>query len=135
MDGEMKEQNGGRDAFNLAALADQQERVQEMLSYIDAAGDPSRAIHNSFIHLTSSADAVLSGYDNERLSVNVIDSNVPLAGTSDSLIAKETARLRKGKSAEVTLRAFLQNEQTLVDQGALWALGMDDEVLAKLKEL
>jgi hypothetical protein len=107
-----------------------QEKVQQMLDYINDAGDPTRAIHNSFMHLTSSADAVLSGYDNERLSVNVIDSNVPLAGTNDSLIAKETARLQAGNSAESTLRTFLQNEK-----GALWALGMDSDVLNKLKEL
>jgi hypothetical protein len=87
------------------------------------------------MHLTSSADAVLSGYDNERLSVNTIDSAVPLAGTSDSLIAKETARLQKGNSAEETLRAFLQNEKSLIDEGALWALGMDGSALNKLKEL
>jgi hypothetical protein len=127
--------NGGRDSFNAAALADMQEKVQEMLSYIDGAGAPERAVHNSFMHLTSSADAVLSGYDNERLSVNTIDSAVPLAGTSGSLIAKETARLQKGNSAEATLRAFLQNEETLVEEGALWALGMDGGALDKLKEL
>jgi hypothetical protein len=112
-----------------------QEKVQEMLDYINDAGDPVRAIHNSFMHLTSSADAVLSGYDNERLSVNTIDSVVPLAGTSTSLIAKETARLQKGNSAEATLRALLQNEKSLIDEGALWALGMDGSVLNKLKEL
>ncbi|MDR2633689.1 MAG: hypothetical protein LBC51_08735 [Treponema sp.] len=134
MDEEMK-QNGGRDAFNAAALADQQEKVQEMLKYIDEAGDPARAIHNSFMHLTSSADAVLSGYDNERLSVNTIDSTVPAAGTSPSLIAKETARLQKGNSAEASLRAMLQNEKNRVEDGALWSLGMDEKALNKLKEL
>ena len=102
MSAEMK-RSGGRDAFNAAVLADMQEKVQEMLGYIDDAGDPARAVHNSFMHLTSSADAVLSGYDNERLSVNVIDGNAPLAGTSGSLIAKETARLQKGNSAESTM--------------------------------
>jgi hypothetical protein len=117
------------------ALADMQEKVQEMLDYMNDAGDPARAIHNSFMHLTSSADAVLSGYDNERLSVNTIDSAVPLAGTNESLIAKETARLQKGNSAESTLRTFLQNEKSLIDEGALWALGMDGSVLNKLKEL
>lgn len=134
MDEEMK-QKGGRDGFNAAALADQQERVQEMLKYIDDAGDPARAIHNSFMHLTSSADAVLSGYDNERLSVNTIDSAVPAAGTSGSLLAKETARLQKENSAEATLRSFLGGAQGRMAEGALWALGMDDEVLDKLKEL
>jgi hypothetical protein len=126
---EMK-QNGGRDAFNAAALEDMQEKVQQMLDHINDAGDPERAIHNSFMHLTSSADAVMSGYDNERLAVNTVDSIVPLAGTNDSLIAKETARLQKGNSAESTLRTFLRNEK-----GALWALGMDSDVLNKLKEL
>ncbi|MDR0684531.1 MAG: hypothetical protein LBF83_05330 [Spirochaetaceae bacterium] len=134
MSAEMK-RSGGRDAFNAAVLADMQEKVQEMLGYIDDAGDPARAVHNSFMHLTSSADAVLSGYDNERLSVNVIDGNAPLAGTSGSLIAKETARLQKGNSAESTMRTFLQNEKDLIDKGALWALGMDDSALNKLKEL
>jgi hypothetical protein len=134
MDEEMK-QNGGRDAFNAAALADQQERVQEMLKYIDEAGDPARAIHNSFLHLTSSADAVLSGYDNERLSVNTVDSAVPTAGTSPSLIAKETARLQKENSAEASLRALLQNEKKRGEAGTLWALGMDENTLNKLKEL
>lgn len=135
MSEEMKEQNGGRDAFNLAALADEQEKVEEMLSYINSAGDPARAVHNSFMHLTSSADAVLSGYDNERLSVNVIDSNVPLAGTSKSLIAKETKRLQKENSAEATLRGLLKDEKKRVEDGALWTLGIDDETLAKQKEL
>jgi hypothetical protein len=135
MSEEMKEQNGGRDAFNLAALADQQEKVQEMLSYIDNAGDPTRAIHNSFMHLTSSADAVLSGYDNERLSVNIIDSNVPLAGTNASLIAKETARLQKENSAEATLRGFLKNQGNRIEDGALWSLGMGAEVFKKLQDL
>ncbi|MDR3301904.1 MAG: hypothetical protein LBT01_05145 [Spirochaetaceae bacterium] len=135
MDEELKAQNGGRDAFNLAALADQQEKVQQMLSHIDSAGDPSRAIHNSFMHLTSSADAVLSGYDNERLSVNVIDSNVPLAGTNSSLIAKETARLQKENSAEATLRAMLKNNEKQIEEGILWSLGMGGEVFKKLQEL
>jgi hypothetical protein len=112
-----------------------QEKVQQMLDYINDAGDPTRAIHNSFMHLTSSADAVLSGYDNERLSVNTIDSTVPLAGTNGSLIAKETARLQKGNSAESTLRAWLKDDQRLIEEGALWALGMDGSVLNKLKEL
>jgi hypothetical protein len=135
MSEEMKEQNGGRDAFNLAALADQQEKVQEMLSYIDGAGDPARAIHNSFMHLTASADAVLSGYDNERLSVNIIDSNVPLAGINPSLIAKETARLQKENSAEVTLRAMLKDNKRQIEEGILWSLGMDGEIFKKLQEL
>jgi hypothetical protein len=87
------------------------------------------------MHLTSSADAVLSGYDNERLSVNTIDSIVPTAGTSGSLIAKETARLQQGNSAEASLRAMLQHEKKRVEDGSLWSLGMDDEVLNKLKEL
>jgi hypothetical protein len=134
MDEEMK-RNGGRDAFNAATLADEQERVEEMLSYIDNAGDPARAIHNSFMHLTSSADAVLSGYDNERLSVNTIDSAVPTAGTSGSLLAKETARLQKENSAEASLRAMLQNEKKRGEEGTLWALGMDENTLNKLKEL
>jgi hypothetical protein len=132
---EEQKQKGGRDAFNAAALADQQEKVQEMLKYIDDAGDPARAVHNSFMHLTSSADAVLSGYDNERLSVNVIDSNVPTAGTNASLIAKETGRLQRENSAEATLRSLLGGAQDRMAEGALWALGMDDEVLNKLKEL
>jgi hypothetical protein len=135
MDEEMKAKNGGRDAFNLAALADQQEKVQEMLSSIDGAGDPSRAIHNSFMHLTSSADAVLSGFDNERLSVNVIDSNVPLAGTNASLIAKETARLQKENSAEATLRAMLKDNKQQIEDGILWSLGMGGEIFKKLQEL
>jgi hypothetical protein len=134
MDEEMK-RNGGRDAFNAAALADRQEKMQQMLNYINDAGDPVRAIHNSFMHLTSSADAVLSGYDNERLSVNTIDSAVPLAGTNGSLIAKETARLQKENSAESTLRTILQNEKDRIKDSALWALGMDDDALNKLKEL
>lgn len=135
MSEEMKAQNGGRDAFNLAALADMQEKVEEMLSYINNAGDPVRAAHNSFMHLTSSADAVFSGYDNERLSVNIIDSNVPLAGTSPSLIAKETARLRKENSAEAAMREALKDEKKRIEDGALWTLEMGDEKLAKLKEL
>ena len=106
-----------------------------MLSHINNAGDPARAIHNSFMHLTSSADAVLSGYDNERLSVNIIDSNVPLAGTSASLIAKETKRLQKENSAEATLREILTNEKERVQDGTVWTLGMGDETLAKMKEL
>jgi hypothetical protein len=130
-----QKQNGGRDAFNAAALADQQAKVQEMLSYIDNAGDPTRAIHNSFMHLTSSADAVLSGFDNERLSVNIIDSNVPTAGTSGSLIAKETARLQKENSAEASLREFLKNQKNRIDAGALWSLGIDVRFLNKLREL
>jgi hypothetical protein len=135
MSEETREQNGGRDAFNLAALADEQEKVEEMLSYINSAGDPVRAVHNSFMHLTSSADAVLSGYDNERLSVNIIDSNVPLAGTNKSLIAKETSRLQKENSAEATLRGLLKDEKKRVENGALWTLGIDDKTLAKQKEL
>jgi hypothetical protein len=135
MSEEMKEQNGGRDAFNLAALADEQEKVEEMLSYINNAGDPARAIHNSFMHLTSSADVVLSGYDNERLSVNRIDSSVPLAGTNKSLIAKETKRLQKENSAEATLRGFLADEKERVESGVLWTLGIGGETLAKQKEL
>ncbi|MDR2500730.1 MAG: hypothetical protein LBD37_06595 [Treponema sp.] len=131
---EMKAQNGGRDAFNQAALADMQEKVEEMLSYINNAGDPARAAHNSFMHLTSSADAVFSGYDNERLSVNIIDSNVPLAGTSPSLIAKETARLQKENSAAATLREALKDEKKRIEDGALWALEMGNTV-EKLKEL
>jgi hypothetical protein len=134
MTDEMK-QNGGRDDFNAAALADMQDKVQQMLDYINDAGDPERAIHNSFMHLTSSADAVLSGYDNERLSVNTIDSSVPLAGTNGPLIAKETARLQQENSAEATLRSWLKDDQSLIEEGALWALGMDGSVLNKLKEL
>jgi hypothetical protein len=134
MSGEQR-QNGGRDAFNAAALADQQEKVQEMLKYINDAGDPTRAIHNSFMHLTSSADAVLSGFDNERLSVNTIDSTVPTAGTNASLISKETARLQQKNSAETSLREFLKNQKSRIDAGALWSLGMDVRFLNKLKEL
>ncbi|MDR2659216.1 MAG: hypothetical protein LBC27_04415 [Spirochaetaceae bacterium] len=134
MSDEMK-QNGGRDAFNAAALADQQEKMQEMLSYIDATGSPDRAAHNSFMHLTSSAGAVLSGYDNERLSVNITDGNAPLAGLNGNLIAKETARLRKENSAEAAMRVFLKDEKGRIEEGTIWALGMNDYVLNKLKEL
>ncbi|MDR3301005.1 MAG: hypothetical protein LBT01_00550 [Spirochaetaceae bacterium] len=135
MSEDLKTQNGGRDAFNLAALADQQETMQEMLDYIDNAADPVRATHNSFMHLTHSADAVLSGYDNERLSVNMIDSNVPLAGTNKTLLAKETARLQNENSAEGVMRLLLQNEKQRIEEGALWTLGISDKALKKRQEL
>jgi hypothetical protein len=135
MPAELREKGGGRDALNQAAMADEFKTIQEMLAFVEDAGSPDRAIHNSFLHLTARAEAVLSGFDNKRFSINKVDASVPTAGTSPSLLAKETKRLQKENTAEGILRELLQDEGNRAEKNNLWALDVADEVLTKLKEL
>jgi hypothetical protein len=134
MPAELRE-NGGRDALNLAVMADEFKIIQQMLDYVENAGSLDRAVHNSFLHLTARAEAVLSGFDNKRFSMNKIDANVPTAGSNPSLLKKEAQRLQKENTAESVLRGFLKGEESQEKKNTLWAMDRRAEVLTKRKEL
>jgi hypothetical protein len=128
-------EKGGRDGLNLAVMADEFKTIQEMLDYVENAGSPDRAVHNSFLHLTARAEAVLSGFDNKRFSINEVDASVPTAGSSPSLLAKEANRLQKENTAEGLIGKFLQDEKNGIEKNTLWAMNIEDDVLTKLKEI
>jgi hypothetical protein len=125
----------GADDFNLACLNQEYKIVEKMFSAIKDAGPEERAIHNGFLHLTPKAEAVVSGYENKRLSVNITDASVPKAGTNDKLLKAETKRLGKGNEAEAILRNLLQSSKQHGEAGTLWASGVSQSVLNKLQEL
>jgi len=120
---------GGRDELNIAAMADEYGYVQQMLDYIEAAGAPDRAMHNSFLHLTTGADAVLSGYETKRLSINTTDGSIPLAGLNPSLTKKETERLQKENAADKVMRELLKGQEGRREEKTLWAMDRPSEDL------
>ncbi|MDR3301991.1 MAG: hypothetical protein LBT01_05615 [Spirochaetaceae bacterium] len=137
---ELREKNGGRDALNQAALLGQYKIIKQMLSYVANAGTPDKAMHNSFIHLTASADAVLAGYGVKHLSAEQTDASAPVAGTNLSLIANETARLSRELDFQTNINGgnesgILKQVEKRAANNNLWAIDIDPSHLEKLKEL
>jgi hypothetical protein len=140
MPAELREKEGGRDALNLAALEDEYTIIKEMLSHVVNAAAPDRAVHNSFLHLTASAEAILGGFGIKNLAFEMSNAAVPTAGLNPSLLKKEMERLQKdlgfwGSAAEGTARGMLTDVADRAAAGNLWALDISEEILQKLKEL
>jgi hypothetical protein len=140
MPADLREKEGGRDALNLAALENEYKTVKEMLSHVVNAAAPARAIHNSFLHLTASADAILGGFGIKNLFVEMTNGVVPTAGTNPSLLKKEMERMQKdlgswGGTAEGTTQGLLKEVIDHVEEGNLWAVDISEAVLQRLKEL
>jgi hypothetical protein len=136
----LRESSGGRDALNKAALLDQYKILKKMLAYVAASGAPDKAMHNSFLHLTSGADAVLSGYGLKHYSAEQTDGSVPTAGINENMTANQTKRLSGNMAYGENVNGgeesgILKHIAERAAKKQLWAVDADAPALEKRKEL